>query len=56
LYFYTVRESTVGTAAILLYSSLAFVTLLAWTFLKEALEFTQVLTLALAFFGVFLRS
>jgi drug/metabolite transporter, DME family len=28
LYFYTVRESTVGTAAMLLYSSPAFVVLL----------------------------
>src|SRR5919107_6445290 len=35
LYFFTVRESTVGTAAILLYSSPAFVSLLAWPFLRE---------------------
>ncbi|CAA9459151.1 MAG: hypothetical protein AVDCRST_MAG14-2192, partial [uncultured Rubrobacteraceae bacterium] len=35
LYFFTVRESTVGTAAILLYSSPAFVVLLARAFLKE---------------------
>ncbi|MCA1737899.1 MAG: DMT family transporter, partial [Actinobacteria bacterium] len=35
LYFFTVRESTVGTAAILLYSSPAFVVLLAWIFLRE---------------------
>lgn len=54
LYFYTVRESTVGTAAILLYSSPAFVTLLAWLFLKESLGASRVLALALTFGGIFL--
>ncbi len=54
LYFYTVRESTVGTAAILLYSSPAFVTLLAWLFLKESLGVLRVLALALTFGGIFL--
>ncbi len=54
LYFYTVRESTVGTAAILLYSSPAFVTLLAWIFLKEPLGVPRVLALALTFGGIFL--
>jgi DME family drug/metabolite transporter len=38
LYFYTVRESTVGTAAILLYSAPAFVVVLAWLFLREPLN------------------
>jgi DME family drug/metabolite transporter len=54
LYFFTVRESTVGTAAILLYSSPAFVALLAWTFLKETLGPLRLLALALTFGGIFL--
>jgi len=49
-----VRESTVGTAAILLYSSPAFVTLLAWIFLKESLGASRILALALTFGGIFL--
>lgn len=54
LYFFTVRESTVGTAAILLYSSPAFVVVLAWIFLKESLGIPRVLALALTFGGIFL--
>ena len=54
LYFYTVRESTVGTAAILLYSSPAFVVLLAWMFLKETLGLSRLLALVLTFGGIFL--
>jgi drug/metabolite transporter, DME family len=54
LYFFTVRESTVGTAAILLYSSPAFVVLLAWIFLKEMLGVLRILALALTFGGIFL--
>jgi drug/metabolite transporter, DME family len=54
LYFFTVRESTVGTAAILLYSSPAFVVLLAWIFLKETLGVLRILALALTFGGIFL--
>jgi drug/metabolite transporter, DME family len=54
LYFFTVRESTVGTAAILLYSSPAFVALLAWIFLKESLGPLRLLALALTFGGIFL--
>ena len=54
LYFFTVRESTVGTAAILLYSSPAFVALLAWIFLKETLGPLRLLALALTFGGIFL--
>ena len=54
LYFFTVRESTVGTAAILLYSSPAFVMLLAWLFLRETLGILRVLALALTFGGIFL--
>src|SRR3712207_2820106 len=42
LYFYTVRESTVGTAAILLYSAPAFVVVLAWLFLREPLNAAKV--------------
>jgi DME family drug/metabolite transporter len=51
LYFFTVRESTVGTAAILLYSSPAFVALLAWVFLRETLGLLRLLALALTFGG-----
>lgn len=54
LYFFTVRESTVGTAAILLYSSPAFVVLLAWAFLREKLGSVRLLALALTFGGIFL--
>jgi DME family drug/metabolite transporter len=54
LYFFTVRESTVGTAAILLYSSPAFVVVLAWLFLNEALNAAKVLALFLTAGGVFL--
>ena len=54
LYFFTVRESTVGTAAILLYSSPAFVVLLARAFLKEALGLPRLLALGLTFGGIFL--
>jgi DME family drug/metabolite transporter len=54
LYFFTVRESTVGTAAILLYSSPAFVALLAWIFLKETLGLLRLLALTLTFGGIFL--
>jgi DME family drug/metabolite transporter len=54
LYFYTVRESTVGTAAILLYSAPAFVVVLAWLFLKEPLNAPKVFALLLAVCGIFL--
>jgi drug/metabolite transporter, DME family len=54
LYFYTVRESTVGTAAILLYSSPAFVVVLARLFLKEGLSAAKVLALFLTAGGIFL--
>jgi len=54
LYFFTVRESTVGTAAILLYSSPAFVVVLARLFLKEALNAAKVLALLLTIGGIFL--
>jgi DME family drug/metabolite transporter len=54
LYFYTVRESTVGTAAILLYSSPAFVVVLARLFLKEALNSAKVIALFVTVGGIFL--
>ncbi len=54
LYFFTVRESTVGTAAILLYSSPAFVVFLAWIFLRAPLGVLRVLALTLTFGGIFL--
>jgi DME family drug/metabolite transporter len=44
----------VGTAAILLYSSPAFVALLALIFLKETLGLLRLLALALTFGGIFL--
>lgn len=53
-YFYTVRESAVGTAAVLLYSSPAFVVLLAWLFLGEGLGPAKLLALGLTVGGVFL--
>ncbi|WP_228282024.1 DMT family transporter [Rubrobacter marinus] len=52
LYFFTVRESEVGTASILLYSSPAFVTLLAWAFLREPLGVLRVVALGLTFAGI----
>ena len=52
LYFFTVRESAVGTASILLYSSPAFVTLLAWAFLREPLGIIRILALGLTFAGI----
>ena len=52
LYFFTVREGEVGTASILLYSSPAFVTLLAWAFLREPLGGTRILALGLTFAGI----
>ena len=54
LYFYTVRESTVGTAAILLYSSPAFVVVLARLFLNEALNAAKVFALFMTAGGIFL--
>jgi DME family drug/metabolite transporter len=54
LYFYTVRESTVGTAAVLLYSSPAFVVVLARLFLGEALNAAKVLALFLTAGGILL--
>lgn len=53
-YFYTVRESEVGTAAILLYSSPAFVVLLAWLFLRESLGPVKIFALLLTVGGVLL--
>jgi drug/metabolite transporter, DME family len=54
LYFYTVRESRVGTAAILLYSSPAFVVVLARLFLNEALNAAKVFALFMTAGGIFL--
>ena len=54
LYFYTVRESTVGTAAILLYCSPAFVVVLARLSLKEALNAAKAIALFLTMGGIFL--
>lgn len=54
LYFYTLRESTVGTAAILLYSSPAFVVVLAWLFLREPLGAAKVTALLATICGIFL--
>jgi DME family drug/metabolite transporter len=52
LYFYTVLESTVGTAAILLYSAPAFVVVLAWLFLREPLNAAKVFALLLTVGGI----
>jgi DME family drug/metabolite transporter len=51
-YFYTVRESTVGTAAILNYTSPAFVVVLASLFLKEELNAAKMLALLLTAGGI----
>lgn len=52
LYFYTIRESTVGAAAVLLYSSPAFVALLAWMFLKEPLSSLRLAALLMTLTGI----
>jgi DME family drug/metabolite transporter len=52
LYFYTIRESAVGTSAILLYSSPAFVVMLAWAVLGERPAGTRLLALLLTVAGV----
>lgn len=54
LYFYTVQEAQIGTAAILLYSSPAFVVILARLFLREALSLQRVAALFLTGAGIFL--
>jgi drug/metabolite transporter, DME family len=54
LYFYTVRESTMGTAAILLYSAPAFVVVLARLFLREPLNSAKVFALLSTVGGIFL--
>lgn len=53
-YFYTVGESTVGTAAVLNYSSPAFVVVLAYLFLGEALGAAKVAALLLTAAGIFM--
>lgn len=52
LYFYTIAESEIGTAAVLLYSSPAFVVILARVFLNEALSFLRVGALLLTASGI----
>jgi drug/metabolite transporter, DME family len=52
LYFYTIQESEVGTAAVLLYSSPAFVVVLARIFLGEALSLARVGALLLTAAGI----
>ncbi len=52
LYFYTISESEIGTAAVLLYSSPAFVVILARVFLGEALSFLRVAALLLTASGI----
>lgn len=53
-YFYTVQESAVGTAAILLYTFPAMVVILARIFLGESLTPLKVVALALTVGGIFL--
>lgn len=53
-YFFTLQESTVGTAAILLYSSPAFVVLLAWLLQGEGLGLFKILALFLTGSGILL--
>ncbi|WP_119065515.1 DMT family transporter [Rubrobacter indicoceani] len=54
LYFYTVQETEVGTAAVLLYSSPAFVVVLARVFLKEALSVVRLAALTMTAVGILL--
>lgn len=54
LYFYTIQESEIGTAAVLLYSSPAFVVILARIFLGEALTLPRVAALFLTAAGIVL--
>ena len=54
LYFYTIQESAVGTASILLYSSPAFVVVLARIFLKESLSPARLAALCLTALGILL--
>ncbi|MBA2692164.1 MAG: EamA family transporter [Rubrobacter sp.] len=51
-YFYTIQESAVGTAAVLLYSSPAFVVVLARIFLGEALSLPRIAALLLTASGI----
>lgn len=51
-YFYTVQESTIGTAAILLYSFPAMVVILARAFLGETLTAPKILALVLTVGGI----
>ncbi len=53
-YFYTVQESTIGTAAILLYSFPAMVVILARIFLGESLTPPKIVALILTVGGIFL--
>lgn len=53
-YFYTVRESAIGTAAILLYTFPAMVVVLARIFLGESLTRLKVLALGMTVGGIFL--
>ena len=53
-YFYTVQESTIGTAAILLYSFPAMVVILARIFLGEGLTPPKIVALALTVAGILL--
>jgi drug/metabolite transporter, DME family len=54
LFFFTLQESTVGTTVILLYSSPAFVVLLAWLFLGESLGLAKLLALLMTCGGILL--
>ncbi|AHY45318.1 EamA-like transporter family [Rubrobacter radiotolerans] len=54
LYFYTIQESEVGVAAVLLYSSPAFVVLLARVFLGELLTPPKLLALFMTLTGILL--
>lgn len=53
-YFYTVRESAIGTAAILLYTFPVMVMVLARVFLEESLTRLKLLALGMTVGGIFL--
>src|SRR5215210_198509 len=54
LFFYTIQQIPIGTATILLYSSPAFVVILARIFLREALSPQRLAALLLTAAGIFL--
>lgn len=51
LYFYTIKITTIATAAILLYTSPAFVVILSWLFFREPLSASKITALFFVMIG-----